>query len=393
MLDKYTLTDNHWQYLQNYKIKHAAAGSGFGLVTKESMTRTLSARYYKDGSEILFSHGAKKNPRRLTPRECARLMGFPDTFKIPVSDTQAYRLFSEAAVAPMVRAVGKLIASIISPKESADPACAVIVPSNIMATGLWTKEQIKLAFHLYCQLPYGRIHGRNPEVIALAKVIGRTSDAVAMKMLNIASIDPAITSTGRAGLGNASALDRIVWDEFHSDWERLALECELLRQELDIGGNSTVGNLEQESDQLLPEDFTGVTRQVLTMQRIKQNFFRRAVLSSYRGRCCMSGLSDARLLIASHIVPWSRDKANRLNPSNGLCLSAIHDRAFDKGLISLTDDYRVLLSEEISNSNDVFIKTNFSPLNKKIIDMPERFNPSHSFLHYHRTEIFIDEVS
>ena len=262
-----------------------------------------------------------------------------------------------------------------------------------MATGLWTKEQIKLAFHLYCQLPYGRIHGRNPEVMALAKVIGRTSDAVAMKMLNIASIDPAITSTGRAGLGNASALDRSVWDEFHADWERLAVECELLRQELDIGDNSTAENVEQESDQLLSDDFTGVTRQALTMQRIKQNFFRRAVLSSYRGRCCMSGVSDARLLIASHIVPWSCDKANRLNPSNGLCLSAIHDRAFVKGLISLTDDYRVLLSENIGKSNDVFIKTIFLSLNNKIIDMPERFSPNHSFLHYHRTEIFIDKTS
>lgn len=259
-----------------------------------------------------------------------------------------------------------------------------------MATGLWTKEQIKLAFYLYCQIPYGRIHGRNPEIIELARVIGRTSDAVAMKMLNIASIDPAITSTGRAGLGNASALDRAAWDEFHSDWERLAVECELLRQKLDVLDTSTAGALDQESDQLSRADFTGETRKVLITQRIKQNFFRRAVLSSYRGRCCMSGLSDARLLIASHIVPWSRDKTNRLNPSNGLCLSAIHDRAFDKGLISLTDDYRVLLSEEINKSDDVFIKTIFHPLNNKVIDMPERFNPSRSFLHYHRTEVFMD---
>ena len=170
----------------------------------------------------------------------------------------------------------------------------VKVPNNIMATGLWTKEQIKLAFHLYCQLPYGRIHGRNPEIVALAKVIGRTADAVAMKMLNIASIDPAITNTGRSGLGNASALDRAVWDEFHSDWERLAVECELLRQQLD---KNSIPELESENDAFLPENFTGETRQVLTAQRIKQHFFRRAVLSSYRGRCCMSGISDTRLLI------------------------------------------------------------------------------------------------
>lgn len=390
VLDKYTLTDHLWLYLQNYKKKHAAAGNGFGfgLVTPESVTRTLSARYYKDGSEILFNQGAKKNPRRLTPRECARLMGFPDTFKIPVSDTQAYRLFSEAAVVPMVQAVGKLIASIISPKESAATASAVVVPNNIMATGLWTKEQIKLAFHLYCQLPYGRIHGRNPEIIALAKVIGRTSDAVAMKMLNIASIDPAITSTGRSGLGNASALDRAVWDEFHSDWERLAVECELLRQQLD---KTATDEFEPavESDVLLPEDFTGETRQVLTAQRIKQHFFRRAVLSSYRGRCCMSGLSDSRLLIASHIVPWGSDEANRLNPSNGLCLSAIHDRAFDKGLISISDDWRVVLSDDLRARDEDFVKAVFLPLQNSQIEMPERFRPEPAFLAHHRSEIFL----
>lgn len=391
-LDKYTLTDNLWTYLKNYKKKHQEAdnGFGFGLVTPESVTRTLSARYYKDGSEILFSQGTNKNPRRLTPRECARLMGFPDTFKIPVSDTQAYKQFSQAAVVPMIEAVAKLIASFITPKEPAKTVPTVIFPKNIMATGLWTKEQIKLAFHLYCQLPYGRIHGRNPEIIALAKFIGRTSDAVAMKMLNIASIDPAITSTGRAGLGNASALDRAVWDEFHADWERLAVECQLLRQQLD---NNSVSELEPENDAFLLEDFTGETRQVLIAQRIKQHFFRRAVLSSYRGRCCMSGLSDSRLLIASHIVPWSSDRANRLNPSNGLCLSAIHDRAFDKGLISLTDDGRVMLSDEIRKRDEAFIKTIFLPLENQPIEMPERFSPDHEFLHHHRTAIFLDAIS
>lgn len=389
VLDKYTLTDNLWQYLQNYKKKHQAAGNGFGfgLVTPTSVTRTLSARYYKDGSEILFSQGTKKNPRRLTPRECARLMGFPDTFKIPVSDTRAYQQFAEASVVPMVKSVAKLMASIIFPKESADAAPAVVVPKNIMATGLWTKEQIKLAFHLYCQIPYGRIHGRNPEIVALAKVIGRTADAVAMKMLNIASLDPAIISSGRAGLGNASALDRVVWDEFHSDWERLAVECQLLRQQLD---KTAIDESELENAEPIPDDFTGETRQVLTTQRIKQHFFRRAVLSSYRGRCCMSGLSDSRLLIASHIVPWSSDKANRLNPSNGLCLSAIHDRAFDKGLISLSDDFKIVVSDDLKRRDDQFIRNVLLPLDGQMIEPPERFAPQPEFIAWHRRRIFVD---
>lgn len=259
-----------------------------------------------------------------------------------------------------------------------------------MANVLWTKEQIKLAFHLYCQLPYGRVHGRNPEIIALAKVMGRTPDAVAMKMLNIASIDPAITSTGRVGLGNASALDHEVWGEFHSDWERLAVECHLLRQQLDT---TAVDDMEPETGSLMPDDFTGETRQVLIAQRIKQHFFRRAVLGSYRGRCCMSGLSETRLLIASHIVPWSRDKANRLNPSNGLCLSSIHDRAFDKGLISLTKDWRVVISDELRKRDEYFVKTIFLPLDGQQIEMPERFEPDHAFLERHRTEIFLGSAS
>jgi putative restriction endonuclease len=239
---------------------------------------------------------------------------------------------------------------------------------------------------LYCQLPYGRIHKGNPEIIALAKIIGRTPDAVAMKMLNIASLDPAITSTGRSGLGNASALDRAVWDEFHADWERLAVACENLRQQLQP---NIAPSLDVDVDVLMPEDFTGETRQVLTMQRIKQHFFRRAVLSSYRGRCCMSGLSEPRLLIASHIVPWRDDKANRLNPSNGLCLSAIHDRAFDKGLISITDDLRIVLSDNLRARDDAFVQTVFLPLEHKTIEMPEKFRPDPVFLAHHRTEIFL----
>ena len=259
-------------------------------------------------------------------------------------------------------------------------------PKDIMATGLWTKEQVKLAFHLYCQLPYGRIHGRNPEIIALAKVVGRTPDAIAMKMLNIASLDPAITDTGRVGLRGASALDREVWDEFQSDWERLAVECQLLRQQLD---KNIVEDLEPESDDLLPDDFTGETRQVLTAQRIKQHFFRRAVLSSYRGRCCMSGLSEPGLLIASHISPWSKDKKNRLNPSNGLCLSALHDRAFDKGFITVTDHFNIIVSDILKQRDDPFIRNVLLPLQGKLIELPDKFSPDLSLLARHREEIFL----
>ena len=109
--EKYTLTDRLWIYLQAYAAKHRAAGNGFGfgLVTGKDIARTLSARYYKDGSEILISQGAHKNPRRLTPRECARLMGYPGNFKIPVSDTQAYKQFGNSVVVPVVSRIAKAV--------------------------------------------------------------------------------------------------------------------------------------------------------------------------------------------------------------------------------------------------------------------------------------------
>ena len=107
---KYTLSDKLWVYLQNYAAKHKAAGNGFGygIAPLDGVSRTISARYYKDGSEILITQEGK-NPRRLTPRECARLQGFPDSFKIPVSDTQAYRQFGNSVVVPLMENVAKLI--------------------------------------------------------------------------------------------------------------------------------------------------------------------------------------------------------------------------------------------------------------------------------------------
>ncbi len=249
----------------------------------------------------------------------------------------------------------------------------------------WTKDQLKLAFHLYCQLPFGKLHKGNPAIIRLAKLIGRTPDAVAMKLVNFASLDPAITSSGRSGLKGASRLDRDIWGEFHADWEGLAVECEMLRRSIDPEPG------EDESGELLvPEDFTGETRKVVTEQRIKQNFFRRAVLSSYGGRCCMSGIGEPRLLVASHIVPWSKDKQNRLNPSNGICLSAIHDRAFDKGLITLSDDFKVMVSDELKRREEAFLRSIFLAIEGSPISMPERFEPDSTFIARHRNEEFVD---
>lgn len=126
--DKYTLTDNLWAYLQGYAAKHKAAGNGFGfgLVNQDSVTRTLSARYYKDGSEILLSQGSKKNPRRLTPRECARLMGFPDSFLIPVSDMRAYKQFGNSVIVDVMREMARVMAPFISAGNSMQPELPIL---------------------------------------------------------------------------------------------------------------------------------------------------------------------------------------------------------------------------------------------------------------------------
>lgn len=252
----------------------------------------------------------------------------------------------------------------------------------------WTKEQLKLAFHLYCQLPFGKLHSRNPDIVELATLIGRTPAAVAMKLVNFASLDPVIINSGRTGLNNASAMDKEIWEEFHADWEGLASECSALNQQLrQEHGGSEISELDIAEQEEL-KDYSGETRQVLTAQRVKQNLFRRAVLSSYQDRCCMSGLSEPRLLIASHIVPWAKDRNNRLNPRNGLCLSAIHDRAFDKGLIALSDDFKVILAESLKRRNDLFARDIFLPLEGKTIELPERFSPNPEFIARHRAEIF-----
>jgi len=125
---KYTLTDHLWSYLQAYAEKHRKKGNGFGfgLVTAKDTARTLSARYYKDGSEILISQGSRKNPRRLTPRECARLMGFPDSFKIPVSDTRAYKQFGNSVIVPVIREVARIMRPFICDTEYQHPELPLI---------------------------------------------------------------------------------------------------------------------------------------------------------------------------------------------------------------------------------------------------------------------------
>lgn len=255
-----------------------------------------------------------------------------------------------------------------------------------MASNRWTPEQLRLGFHLYCQLPFGKLHSRNPEIIELARLIGRTPSAVAMKLVNFASLDPAITSSGRRGLGNASQADREVWDEFHTNWDGLVEQSASLRISLSNNDDAQESSITDALD--VEQDFTGETRIALVQQRMKQNFFRRAVLSSYGEKCCVSGVSSKRFLVASHIVAWREDASIRLHPANGLCLSVIHDKAFDNHLFSLTDDYHIVLSEQLKQTHDDFLRKIFLPIDGLQIRLPERFRPEIKFLQRHRDRMF-----
>jgi DNA (cytosine-5)-methyltransferase 1 len=144
---KYTLTDHLWNYLQNYAAKHRAAGNGFGfgLVTENDTARTLSARYHKDGSEILIAQNHGRNPRRLMPRECARLMGYPEDFKIPVSDTQAYRQFGNSVVVPVVERIASSVVDALAQPASEQPVLTLRVADK--QAGLRNSKLTRKAKH------------------------------------------------------------------------------------------------------------------------------------------------------------------------------------------------------------------------------------------------------
>jgi len=247
----------------------------------------------------------------------------------------------------------------------------------------WTRQQLLVAFALYCRLPFGRLHYRNPEIVRFADAIGRTPSALAMKLTNIASLDPAITSTGRTGLQGASANDRAMWEEMQSDWEGFAVESQRAISDVTDEGNP--------DDKVAYEtnlDHIGEDRVVETTTRIGQNFFRTTVLSAYNGQCCITGLSLPTLLRAGHIIPWHVDKSNRVNPRNGLLLSVLHERAFDAGMITINDDMTVRVSRRYTESNDKFYAMSISQYDGQMIHGPDKFGPDQRFLAYHRENVF-----
>ena len=245
---------------------------------------------------------------------------------------------------------------------------------------LWTKDQLLLAINLYSKIRFGQMHASNKDVQELAAIIDRSPSAVARKLGNFASFDPKLQARGVKGLENVSKLDRQVWQEYTNNWDELFIESETL---LAQKKNTTIEQLNP-IEPSEPENTFGreAIRQVVV--RLDQTAFRKMVLSNFDDKCCITGINQTELLIASHILPWSMDAGNRLNPRNGLALNTLHDKAFDRGLITVTEDLKIKVSSVLLNSSDIqSIKENFIAYDGKSLIEPKKFFPDVTFLRIH----------
>ncbi len=252
-----------------------------------------------------------------------------------------------------------------------------------MKSNNWTKEETIIAFNVYCKIPFKDSRSTHPTIVKYANIIGRSPAALNMKIGNFGRLDPELKKHGIGGLINGSKLDEVVWNEFNGNWEKLTYESELLIAKLQ---NKTI---EESTDIEISDIPEGKERETIIKARINQSFFRNMILASYNQKCCITGLSIPDFLVASHIVPWKNDEKNRLNPQNGLCLNSIHDRAFDQGFITVTPDYKIIVSRYFDNyESDKVIRDLFLKYDRQTISLPDRFLPSTDFLEYHNNKIF-----
>lgn len=242
-----------------------------------------------------------------------------------------------------------------------------------MARRNWTRPEQVRALELYLRTPFGRIHRGNTEIIALADSIGRSPSALSLKMANFAALDPTIH---QKGMGNFSKSDAEIWAEFFaapsSFLSKVPKSNPTTYDQLSLSAFGVEHELREGLD---------VERTVKTRQN--QSFFRGMLFASYEGKCALTNISQPELLTASHIKPWAKDKEARLDPRNGILLNALHDRAFDRGLITFEDDLSLIVSKhlDIPEMSRPFFEG-------KALTRPRRFAPDPAFLSYHRDNEF-----
>jgi putative restriction endonuclease len=258
-----------------------------------------------------------------------------------------------------------------------------------MAAGnRWNRDQLLIVLNLYHKLRFGQFDQRQPVIIDLASRIGRTPSAVAMKLSNLASLDPALQLRGIQGLKGASNLDRAVWEEFHENSAELVPlsqeRFDALFVENEMETTEVVPGTGIRKAMRLPSGETEVLR--LTKQRRGQDYFREMVLNNYGNVCAITGIPVRGLLIASHILPWSSHESERYNVQNGICLNRLHDAAFDQGLISFDYKLRLILSPKIrAHLPQEAVTANFDSLEGTSLNLPnDAISPDGEFLAKHR---------
>lgn len=250
----------------------------------------------------------------------------------------------------------------------------------------WTQKELIAAFNLYCKISFGSIHHRNPKLIEFARLIKRTPGAVAFKLSNFASFDPELQVRGIKGLKNASKKDAEIFAQFYSNREELAFESEIALSEFEEK------TIEEKHFYQLPdlENFSGQEKQRYVKTRVNQHFFRSMILANYDGKCAITGIDITQIIFASHIVPWSKNIEHRLNPANGICLSAHFDSAFDKGLITFDSNYQLILNSDLKeNERKEYFFNWFKQFEGKKLTLPLKAKPKVEFLEWHREQIFM----
>jgi|SRR5690348_4025740 len=253
------------------------------------------------------------------------------------------------------------------------------------ARRLWTKDELILALNLYLKLPFGKLHSRTPEIIHLANLLGRTPSSIAMRLNNFASVDPYHQQRGIGGLPGGKKQVEPIWKEFINNKDALLFESERILAELEHTSIEHKFFDELKGTEHLKGEYK--LREVKT--RVNQNVFRQIVVANYNGKCAITGIDIPDLLLASHIIPWSKNEQERLNPENGICLSPLYDRAFDKGYIGINEKFEIMLSPLLKKKHEQdYYQKYFSPLQNSKIMMPQKYYPKKEFLRFHLEEVF-----
>jgi len=250
---------------------------------------------------------------------------------------------------------------------------------------VWSREELILALYLYCQIPFARTKANNPEVIRLSALLNRTPSSVARKLGNFGAFDPLLVNKGISGLTHVGRMDREIWNEFYGRWDMLVEQSQQIL--IHFVAEEVSQTHDDPSVIVIPKGVTEKSSVVTT--RLYQSFFRKAVLSSYESSCCVCGIDIPQLLVASHIIPWAKNRETRTDPQNGLCLCSLHDKAFDRGILAITDNYKIKISIITSNSKASFSNISITTFDGKNILLPKRFIPKQSYLEWHLSNVFI----